>query len=170
MKKFWLNFMAYEAVWFSAVIGAGYGQAWPGLNAALLLLLLTRIFSLQWRSDFRLAAVAIVCGQCLDGTLAGLHWVHYRAAYPFPVPLWIFALWASFALTLNHSLAYLKRRPWLASLLGAVAAPMSYWGAARGWHAVDFEVPIWRALVFLAISWALVMPLLTQFARRWETT
>ena len=31
--SFWVTLLAYEAVWFVTVIGAGHGRAWPGLLA-----------------------------------------------------------------------------------------------------------------------------------------
>ena len=34
MMRFWANLIGYQLVWFSAVIGAGRGLAWPGVAAA----------------------------------------------------------------------------------------------------------------------------------------
>ncbi|MCV6801485.1 DUF2878 family protein, partial [Achromobacter ruhlandii] len=34
--RFWANLIGYQIVWFSAVIGAGQGLAWPGVVAATL--------------------------------------------------------------------------------------------------------------------------------------
>ncbi|MCV6801484.1 DUF2878 domain-containing protein, partial [Achromobacter ruhlandii] len=118
------------------------------------------------RADLRLAGGAVLCGVALDGSLSALGWARY-AADAWPAPLWILALWAAFALTLNHSLAYLRPRPWLACVFGAVGGPLAYWGAARGWQPVQFEAPAWRATAALAAGWALALPALTAGARRW---
>ncbi|MGH8326520.1 MAG: DUF2878 family protein, partial [Steroidobacteraceae bacterium] len=63
-------------------------------------------------------------------------------------------LWMAFALTLTGSLAWLKGRPRIGTLLGAFGAPVAYLSAARGWHAVVFARPEWRGLLWLAAAWA----------------
>ena len=55
----------------------------------------------------------------------------------------------------------------LACAVGAIGGPLAYWGAARGWQAVQFEPPAWRATAALAAGWALALPALTAGARRW---
>ncbi|MDH1180365.1 DUF2878 domain-containing protein [Achromobacter mucicolens] len=166
MMRFWANLIGYQLVWFSAVIGAGRGLAWPGVAAAVVFVAAQLAVSATARADFRLAAAAVLCGVVLEGTLSALGWARY-AADAWPAPLWILALWAAFALTLNHSLVYLRSRPWMACVFGAVGAPLAYWGAARGWQSVQFEPPAWRATAALAAGWALALPALTAGARRW---
>ena len=166
MMRFWANLIGYQIVWFSAVIGAGQGLAWPGVVAATLVIAAQLAASATARADLRLAGGAVLCGVALDGSLSALGWARY-AADAWPAPLWILALWAAFALTLNHSLAYLRPRPWLACVFGAVGGPLAYWGAARGWQPVQFEAPAWRATAALAAGWALALPALTAGARRW---
>lgn len=165
--RFWANLLGYQLVWFSAVIGAGRGLAWPGVTAALVFIAAQLAFSRAWQSDLKLAVAALLCGCLLDGALSALGWSVY-AAGAWPAPRWILALWAAFALTLNHSLAYLRPRPWLACVFGAIGGPMAYWGAARGWQAVQFDEPAWRATAALAIGWGLILPALTTRAWRWH--
>ena len=45
-------------------------------------------------------------------------------------PHWIVAMWVLFASTLNVSLRWLRGRWALATLLGAVAGPLAYYGGA----------------------------------------
>ena len=51
-----VQFIAYQAVWFAAVIGAGKGQAWPGVVAGAVFV----VVSLAWmaRRDAGLRLVA----------------------------------------------------------------------------------------------------------------
>ena len=42
-------------------------------------------------------------GALMDGGLAASGWLVYAASAPSWPPLWILAIWAAFALTLNHS-------------------------------------------------------------------
>ncbi|OZI29266.1 hypothetical protein CEG14_21845 [Bordetella genomosp. 1] len=165
---FWANLAGYQAVWFAAVIGAGRGLAWPGVLAALVFAAAHLAWTRQRRADLVLMAAAAACGLLIDGglALAGLmqHAAAAPAVPPGGAPLWILALWCAFALTLNHSLVWLRGRPWLAAAFGAVGAPLAYLGAARGWRAVAIETPL--AWLGLAAGWALALGLLATVARR----
>ncbi len=172
----WCNAMGYQLVWFCAVIGAGRGLWWPAVLAAVVfvgmtLALARRPFPGGGGLDARLIVVALMLGLVIDGGLAGSGWLRYAAAWPSShgAPVWILAVWASFAMTVTRSLALLQRSPWAASLLGAIGGPLAYLGAARGWGAVVFtqQTP---AMVVLVMGWAMAMPLLTMLARRWSVT
>ena len=90
-------------------------------------------------------------------------------AAPWPAaglaPVWIVALWVNLALALNHSLRWVRPHPAWAAALGAIAAPLSYLGAARGWDAVAFAEPLWRTLGIVAVCWAVMMAILVAIAR-----
>ncbi|SFK30387.1 DUF2878 domain-containing protein [Lysobacter sp. cf310] len=169
--SFWSNLIGYQLVWFAAVIGAGRGTPWPGTIAAALFVAWQ--LSMPGRArEWRLVVAAVVAGGLVDGGLAGSDLAVYAAAQPaLPpggAPLWILALWSAFALTLAQSLSVLRRRAWLAPLLGAVGAPLAYLGAARGWQAVTFAAPIWPAVLALAIGWAVALTLLARLAQRMQ--
>ncbi len=164
----WLEFAAYQAVWFVAVIAAGNGSAWPGALAA------AAFVAVQWSLSSRragltmLAALALLAGTFVDGALALSGLARYAAAWPSPqsAPAWILGLWCAFATTLAGSLRVLQTRLRAAALLGAVGAPLAYLGAARGWGAVAFAEPAWRGWAWLAAGWALALPALAWSARR----
>jgi hypothetical protein len=75
-------------------------------------------------------------------------------------PAWIGALWLGFALTLNHSLAFLRQKPILSAALGLIGGPLAYFSAERGFHAVVIATPRLPVLLVLAIGWAILVPLL----------
>lgn len=166
----WINFVGYELVWFCAVISAGEGHAWPGVVAALLFALWQCSVSRQRGSDLRLIAVAVIFGLLVDGGLGASGLASYASAWPVAwlAPAWILALWLAFALTLNHTLTFLQRHPWCAVVLGAAGGPLAYSAASRGWHVVNFVQPAWRALVYLAIAWAVAMWVLSRLAHQWQ--
>lgn len=168
--SFWSNLIGYEAVWFGSVIGAAHGSFWPGVIAAAAFVA-WQLFISDFRSaDARLLAVAVGCGLGVDGLLSERGWAVYMAATPaLPLngaPLWILTLWASFAMTINHSLGALRGRPVLAAILGGFGAPLAYLGAQRGWGAVHFMPPAWRGLSWLSAAWILALVMLTQLGRR----
>ena len=74
-------------------------------------------------------------------------------------------LWGAFAMTLNHSMAWFAAHPWIAAIFAAVGGPLAYVGAARGFAALAFPTPMWPTLAYLAIAWALALPVLLRIAR-----
>lgn len=166
--KFWGNLIGYQLGWFITVIGAGRGLAWPGVLASCLFVAWQLAASDRPGADVKLIAVALVCGVIIDGMASAYGWLAYGAATPalptHGAPMWILGLWASFAMTLNRTLAYLRGRPWLSLAFGGIGAPLAYLGAARGWQAVMFTPPAWHALAWLSLGWAAAMPVLTSLA------
>jgi hypothetical protein len=163
------NIVGYQLVWFVIVYGAGAGRLWPGLLAAALFALWQLTVSQERAADLRLIGIALALGMLIDGALARSGLLSYASAAPaLPpagAPVWILALWISFALTLNHSLRWLRGRLALGALAGALGGPLAYLGAARLSGAVSFATPAWQPLAGLALGWALALALLAACAR-----
>ena len=169
---FWTNAIAYQAVWFAAVIGAGSGAWWLGIVAAALFVAVQLGVSRERAVDLRLLVAALACGIAVDGAMASSGLARYAAsapASPGGAPLWLLAIWACFALTLRRSMRFLLGRPLAALALGAIGGPLAYLGAARGWQAIAFAEPRWQALVLLALAWSLALPALVLLATRLRT-
>ncbi|MEO6967899.1 MAG: DUF2878 domain-containing protein [Rhodanobacteraceae bacterium] len=165
---FWAILAAYEIVWFCAVIGAGHGLAWPGVLAMCVFAAWRLIVSAQRGVELRLIVVALLLGALMETFWVRAGLIHYAATWPLSdAPAWILALWIAFALTIVPLFGYLRARPWLGALFGAIGAPLSYLAAARGWHAAVLTAPIWHALAWLALGWGIALPLLTTLARHW---
>lgn len=165
---FWITLIAYEAVWFASVIGAGRGRTWPALLAVALFAAWRLGVSTRRSVDVRLMGLAFALGLLFDGVLVRGGLLVYAAAWPVGLaPAWILALWLAFALTIVPLFGYLQGRSWLAAVFGAIGGPLAYLGAARGWQAVRFLPPAWHALLWLALGWGITLPLLTTLARRW---
>ncbi|WP_305803961.1 DUF2878 domain-containing protein [Stenotrophomonas sp. YIM B06876] len=166
----WVVFVAYQLVWFAAVIGAGHGLAWPGAVAAITFVVWQLLRRAARGQALLMVTLGIVLGLLVDGGAAMAGLLHYAAAdRALPAggaPLWILGLWACFALTFEQSLAFLCRRPWLALAFGAVGGPLAYWGAQRGWQAVQFGTPLWAPLLWLAVGWALATSMFAWTLRR----
>ena len=166
----WVNFLAYQAVWFAVVAGAAHHRAALGVTAAAVFVVAQLGLSRNRALDVRLMAGAVLSGLIVDGTLSYLGWLRYASPAPaFPphgAPLWILWLWLSFSLTLPRSLAWVTRRPRLAGLLGAVGGPLAYASAARGFGAVEFAAPAARCCAALALGWGMAMPFLCYLSQR----
>ena len=163
--RFWLNLLGYQSAWFIAVGFAARGLAWPGMLACLGFASISWWHSPQRRSDAHLIAAALLCGLSLDGVLTATGWLAYAAPLPaLPAPAWIVTLWVAFAMTVQHSLQWLMARPLVAVMFGAVGGPLAYWGASRGFDAVQFNMPM-QATLALALGWGIAMGMFSRIAR-----
>ncbi|HET8940993.1 MAG TPA: DUF2878 domain-containing protein [Rudaea sp.] len=162
----WINAIFYQLTWVAAVAGAGHELWWAGPLALAIFACWQLSVSTQRRADVVLLACAAAIGFAIDSSLAQTKVFSYAAAVPWPqlAPIWIVALWMSFALTLNHCLAYLKAHLIVAAALGAIGAPLAYWAAASTWGAIHFVAAPSTALVVLAVIWAILTPTLCWLA------
>ena len=167
---YWINFIAFQLVWFAAVGGAARGWAWAGPLALLAFAGAHAAWAPRVRGEWRLVAAAIAIGFLVDTLMAAAGLARYAAPMPSPsvAPVWIVALWAGFALTLHHSLSWMTRRPLLAAGLGSVLGPLSYLGAGRVFEAVTFAGPLWMALAVLGACWFVALFVLCHLALRWR--
>jgi hypothetical protein len=107
--------------------------------------------------------VAII-GALWDGLLVRLGFLDYPSGLilPWLAPVWIVAMWAGFATTLNVSLRWLRGRWSLAVLLGAIGGPLAYYAGMK-LGGVSFPDPF-AALMVLAGGWSFLMPLVSWIA------
>ncbi|MDR3388089.1 MAG: DUF2878 domain-containing protein [Rudaea sp.] len=162
----WINAILYQATWLVAIAGAAHDCWWAGLLALVVFASWQLAVSPQRRADVWLMLFAAVIGFAIDSTFAQTGLLEYAAATPWEhlAPAWIVALWISFALTLNHSLAYLKTHAWVGSALGGIGAPLAYLAAAH-WGAIVFPASPMPSLLVLAAVWAVLTPALCRLAQ-----
>ena len=164
-----INFVASQLLWLLSVFGAANGMAWLGPGFFVLFAAWQLQPSRSAGSDLRLMLIALPVGLLVDSTMAASGLAVYASPGPFTwlAPLWILTLWTGFALTFNHSAAYLLRRPTLAIAFGVIGGPLSYWIAQRAWGSIEFAEPIWPALLLLGLMWGSAMALLSLACRRY---
>jgi hypothetical protein len=163
----WINIAFYQVTWLAAIAGAARGWWWAGPSMLAAFAVWQIAVSRHRMADTGLMLCAAVVGFAVDTLCVRAGMFVYAAPVPSPdfAPIWIVALWMSFALTLNHSLAYMKSHLPIAAALGAIGAPLAYWAAARGWNALSFAAQPAIALGALAIAWAILAPALFFLAR-----
>jgi hypothetical protein len=166
MSKFW-NFILFQLGWFACIIGAANNQVlWPVIGSLLYLAIHI------WRSEqpnleLKLILKTVLFGVSADSLIANLGFLHFQDAWPssFLSPFWLWTLWALVASTINGSLSWLRDRPVLGVVLGAIAGPLSYEAGIR------MGAGSWGAngqlggLVLLAIVWGAAIPLLFYWHR-----
>ncbi len=163
-----VNVVAYQCAWFACVLSAASQRSAIGIAVALTVVLWHLHTATEPLQELRLITIAAVCGTAFESVLAASGWVR-PATMPLLgsfTPLWMVALWAAFATTLNVSLRALRPRYLLSALLAAVGAPLAYLAGARlGALQWVEEAP---ALVVVAVGWAMLMPLLMKSAQRFD--
>jgi hypothetical protein len=163
MFNLW-NFLAYQLAWFAVLISAGFGMAWAGAAAAIVV----AAVHLALRRDpleLQLIAIAAGIGLLVDSTLAITGQVRFASAWPPGfAPYWMLSLWIVFATTLNHSLRWLMTRPVAAGLAGAAGGPLAYLAGAK-LGALTIVTPA-VTLPFIALLWTPAMITLSMIVMR----
>ncbi len=163
-----LNVVFFQITWMACVGGAAAGMWWLGPLILLAFCAWQLSVSRHRLADVQLMLIAGVIGMVADTLLVQAGLLRFAAPVPWPqlAPIWIIALWMAFALTLNHSLAALRSRLWLAAAFGLVGGPLAYWIAIRVWAGAEFSGSPMLALLALALIWAVVTPVLLMLATR----
>jgi hypothetical protein len=171
MVRLLVNLVAFQVGWFSVVLGAAHGQAWLGPAVVFGLVVLHVILSEPRRPEVFLVLSAIAAGLVLDSLLVVLGaFSPNRLLLPFPLTtLWMLALWANFATTLNVSLKKLQEHIYVAAVLGAVFGPLAYYSGAR-LGAARIHEPITVSVLLIAVTWAIATPALLRLARRLQAS
>lgn len=171
MAKFW-NFVFFQVGWFACIIGAANEQVlWPVIGTLLYLAIHI------WRSEhskleLNLIFKAVIFGVSADTLIANLGFLYFKDAWPstYLSPFWMWTLWALVASTVSGSLSWLRGRPWLGAILGAIAGPMSYEAGIRmgaGSWGPNGQL---GGLALLAIVWGIAMPIFFHWHSRHVST
>ncbi len=135
----------------------------PLVGPALIgfLLILHLYLSKEKSLEIVLIASVALFGTILDSVYIHLGWVEYKGGYEHfhgIVPLWMTSLWAFYATTINHSLAWAGRSFWMMVILGGLGGAASY-SVAFKLGAASLSIPLWVALTVIGCVWAVVFPL-----------
>ena len=166
MNKF-INFIAFQIIWFIAVIGAANDILWPTMVAVCVFCAWQLAPSRRHSNDVPLIIFALIFGLIFDSfwQLSGL--ITYKLALPMIAPIWILLLWITLALSMNHSLAWLKRNNWFPIFFGAIGAPASYYAGNR-LGALSYPNDAFYISLLLSISWAFVMYFFVHYERLFQ--
>lgn len=159
------NFALFQISWFACVLGGARNLAWYGVAVALLNLILQIYLSKNRQLDIRLVLSALALGLIFDAIPLHMGWISF-ADMPYwsdaLAPAWMLALWAMLATTLNVSLVWLKPKPILSVLLGALSGPLAYLAGAK-LGAMQIH-NMQASMIYLALGWGLAMWFLFKLA------
>jgi hypothetical protein len=160
------NAVLFQVGWFACVLGAARQAAWIGLAAVAAIVAWHVIRAEERGREIRLLLLAAAMGALFETLLVQTGWLRFDSGiwYAGIAPAWMIALWANFATTLNVSLRPLRSRLGIAALLGAIGAPIAYFGGSRlGALELTDLAP---ALAAVGAGWLLLTPVLFVAARR----
>lgn len=163
-----LNFVLFQLVWFAAIIAAGHGYPVWGTASVLVVIGWHLAVSARPSQEAVLVLLVTVLGLAIETATNSRGYIAFASGQPVPwlPPHWLVALWANLAIALNVTMRWLKRRPWLSAALGAIVGPLSFLSGVRlGGGAFVERTP---ALVMMAITWAIAMPILMWLSDRFD--
>lgn len=162
-----INFAFFQALWFACILGAARGLVWPGLLLLACFLLWQLWPGRRARGDVGLILVCAAVGLALDTLWIRFGLIRYQAPVPYEdwAPLWIIALWITLGLTLNHSLAWMRRYLWASVALGALGSPLSYYAGSR-LGAAELPEDLTAPMLAFGLSWAVLIPALVYLSSK----
>ena len=163
MKHNLINFVLFQVIWFVFIFSAA-DESSSLLIMGVTLLLLQFLKNKQFKADGLLILIAIIIGIIHDSSLSYFNFIFYM--YDFNInysPIWIIGLWVSFALTINHSLTWLKEKKVLQVIFGLIGGPLAYFAGEK---LGAIQLVNEHAIYILAISWAIATPVLFKFQKK----
>ena len=162
-----INFAFFQVLWFACILGAARDIVWPGLVLLACFMLWQLWPAHRARGDVGLILICAAIGLVVDTLWIRFGLIRYHAAVPHAdwAPLWIVALWITLGLTLNHSMAWLRRYFWLSVAFGAIGSPLSYLAGSR-MGAAELTADIFITMLAFGLSWAVLVPALIYLSSR----
>ncbi len=166
MSKLW-NFLLFQVGWFACVLGAAHQQVFWAVTGSLAYIAFHIWRSQSPKQEFSLLFKVLLYGIATDTLIMYLGLIDFRDAWPSPLlsPIWMWALWLLVATTLNGSMSWLRGKPALGSVLGAICGPLSYEAGIRMGAASWGSGAQILGFCLIALVWAVAMPLFFYWDR-----
>ena len=152
MYKNIANIILFQISWFACVLGGNL----IGVVVGSLVLIIHMLAISRNPRELYVIGLGALIGCTADQIL-----VMYDILIPHTqmkiIPGSLVMLWLCFMTCPNHSLSWLKKRPWLASVCGAVFGPLSYHTGMR-LGAIGFGNQM-TSLLAISLIWAAFLPL-----------
>jgi Protein of unknown function (DUF2878) len=158
-----LNAVLFQLGWFACLMGGNR----IGVPATLAFMVCHWWWVSRDKHEWCAAMAVALVGIAIDSMLFACN--VFSAGEPRNIaPWWLMGLWIMFALTLDHSLAWLTSRRWLAAVLGGVFGPLSYYGGYK-LGAVTLGLPLPQVMIIIAITWTLLLPAAMWWMSHWRS-
>ena len=161
-----INFILFQTGWL-AVVFLGTGQFhWLGPAVVAGIVIWHLVTSPSPQTEAQLILYALGIGIIWENllTLTGVVIYPYGQLFGDLAPIWIIAMWAMLATTLNLSLRWLHGRFLLAGAFGAIGGPLAFLAGEKLGAVVFPDATL--AMLVLASGWGLMFTLLVLLAMR----
>jgi hypothetical protein len=161
-----INAVGFQSAWWICVFGAGRGLDMLALAYGAALALMHLYWSDKRSQELRLACSVMLMGIAVDSLLQALGVIQFQGGSIGPLsPFWLWMLWLLFGMTLNASLAFLKKKQLiLSAALGAVLGPVNYIAGAQA-GAASMEITPAHVAV-LSVCWLIALPIMVFAAQQ----
>lgn len=159
------NLLLFQITWFLCVWSVGQGTPYYGVLvvAGALFLHFTWIVTDRLKEVLCILKIVMLGGIVETiSSLVGLIAFKHTSDYFYMYPPYMWAMWANFAMTLHHSMRWLNGRYLLGTVLGGVAGPAAYYGAA-GLGAIHLEWNTFIDWAGFAMIWGITMLIIVRF-------
>jgi len=157
-----INFLLFQAGWFICVLGAANEIGNLAALLTFLLVLLHLVINQRKMETGILIVMISIVGWAWDSILAQIGMLSYMGALSSGVaPLWIAAMWAIFATTIDSSMKWLEGQYFMALILGAIFGPLAYYSASKLGAVEILVIP--NAFLIQSLAWAIFLPLMFWF-------
>ena len=164
--KIAFNAIGFQLGWWLSVVGVMIDL--PLLGPLYMVIFLGVHYSLfASNREMLLILIAGAGGTFVDGLYGRSGILRFESGYEhiWLAPLWITAMWTGFTATLNHALKWLKGRPVLGFVMGAIFGPLSYFSGEK----LGVITVLWSwtsTSLILALVWGTAILALYQLNER----
>ncbi len=161
------NFLLFYLGWGFCLSGVVSGRPYQG-PIIIAFFVLYHLFQLR----FQLAEIVLMLTVGLFGTIndtiyLNIGMIKYHGGYqsiPWLAPLWVTSIWVLLAMSVNHSLMWLRYNPYIAAVFGSGGAAVSYYAAAKVGAASFYPNDLVVSLI-VGLVWMFIMPLLIFYSQ-----
>ena len=159
--KMIINIVGFYTGWWGCILGSSNGLPYIGPSLMLLFIIFHGAFFIKNNRELQFILVIGVIGTIVDSGLVLSKYFVYAGSYAenLPIaPLWITAMWAGFAATVNHSMVFFQKKWALMIIAGGVFGPAAYF-TGKGFEAIYFELGNLSSALIIGVVWGISMPM-----------
>ena len=159
--KMIINIVGFYIGWWGCILGSSDGLPYIGPLLMLLFIIVHVAFFVKDYKELQFIILIVIIGTIVDSGLVLSEYFVYAGAYSDDLaiaPLWITAMWAGFAATVNHSMVFFQKKWILMVVAGGIFGPAAYF-TGKGFGAIYFELNTLFSALIIGVVWAISMPM-----------
>ena len=162
--KLILNLTGFQLTWLFCVFGEYYNFTYIGLFVGIIYLSIFFYLIDNKYTNIKLCLIFSAIGYTFDSLLAfnKLFIINSNIIIGF-LPIWFLVLWPCFATLFVYVLTFLKNKPILAFILGAILVPPTYYLGIPLGLANSSNIMI--SMIIMAFFWGLLLTFYTFYIK-----